>query len=535
MLPGGYSYNYLTSFALKNSGLTMHVAQINESTLYMLPYYLGEDGSYEKPKDDVINASDMAEYTMSYYSFPKIAKYYDQVMGNLGEYAPYEAEYRKFVHQVYTKVDSETRAYMERIIKEKGFKKDDPAVITKIAEYIQNAADYNLQYDKAMDQEHNVAIAFLDTYKEGICVHYDTAATLLYRSLGIPARYVHGFAIETQKNDYVDITNPGHAWVEVYIDGLGWISVEVTGSLFQLPEEKTFNMKLKFGEPRYVEIAPRFNIKPYDGKTLYPTGELDVSPLLADLLKEGYTYTCTIEGSQREVGTSQTTITDFKIFDPKGKDVTERFIVVKKTGLLEVIPASQKIIRVYLYQVQKYYDGQALTFRSDDYEILSMDSGLRLSLSLKMSMLNAGYLSLSDINTHLSDYVSYQVYKGNSTVTKSYRLVFDVMSETDLSYIPMRVDPRPLELTTPSISKMFDGKPLSAKRITISGGKLCQNDSLFAIVDVELEDIGKIYNMIEEEPFMVRNQDGINVTYNYDITVSPGILEIIAGTISTQS
>ena len=98
----------------------------------------------------------------------------------------------------------------------------------------------------------------------------------------------------------------------------------------------------------------------------------------------------------------------------------------------------------------------------------------------------------------------------------------------------MRVDPRPLELTTASVSKVFDGKPLFARSITISGGKLCKNDSLFAIVDTELEDIGKAPNMIEQEPFMIRNQDGINVTYNYDITVSPGILEIIAGPTSSQ-
>lgn len=64
---------------------------------------------------------------------------------------------------------------------------------------IQNAATYSLDYDPEMDQAANVAIAFLDQYREGVCTHYASAATLLYRTLGIPARYVEGFMIETKK------------------------------------------------------------------------------------------------------------------------------------------------------------------------------------------------------------------------------------------------------------------------------------------------------------------------------------------------
>ena len=52
----------------------------------------------------------------------------------------------------------------------------------------------------------------------------------MYRALGIPARVVDGFAFTTVAGSYVDVRRSDeHAWVEVYIDGLGWLPVEVTG------------------------------------------------------------------------------------------------------------------------------------------------------------------------------------------------------------------------------------------------------------------------------------------------------------------
>ena len=52
---------------------------------------------------------------------------------------------------------------------------------------------------------------------------------------GIPARYVEGYLITPQDvegkqaGDTIEIpgTN-GHAWTEIYVDGLGWIPLEMT-------------------------------------------------------------------------------------------------------------------------------------------------------------------------------------------------------------------------------------------------------------------------------------------------------------------
>ena len=235
-LPSGLGYAYLTSFALQNSGQMYDYAQIKDLQLYMLPYYMMPySGEYEYQISDISYIGAKTSFTVPYYSIPAMPNGYDIYMGYLGENTAYEREYSEYVHQMYLTLDVQTLAYMQGVIAEQGFDASDPGIVYAVAKYIQNAAEYDLKYDRALDDEPNVAIAFLETYQSGVCVHYASAATLLYRALGIPARYTEGFMVETKAGEFVDIKTPGHAWVEVYIDGLGWVQVEVTGAMEQEP------------------------------------------------------------------------------------------------------------------------------------------------------------------------------------------------------------------------------------------------------------------------------------------------------------
>lgn len=76
---------------------------------------------------------------------------------------------------------------------------------------------------------------FLFTEKKGYCAHFATAATLMFRAMGYPARYVAGYVVspgdfvKEDGNRYkAEITgNRAHAWTEVLIDGI-WYPVEMT-------------------------------------------------------------------------------------------------------------------------------------------------------------------------------------------------------------------------------------------------------------------------------------------------------------------
>ena len=77
---------------------------------------------------------------------------------------------------------------------------------------------------------------FLRNTKEGYCVQFASAVTLLLRELGVPARYVEGYiGDELEKISRDDFVYGGyvrdynaHAWVEVWFDGVGWIQYEAT-------------------------------------------------------------------------------------------------------------------------------------------------------------------------------------------------------------------------------------------------------------------------------------------------------------------
>ena len=76
---------------------------------------------------------------------------------------------------------------------------------------------------------------FLGTSRKGYCMHYAGAAVMILRELGVPARYVSGYVSGgfaqdrlTGKYEAVVLDSNGHAWVEIYLEGMGWIPVEVT-------------------------------------------------------------------------------------------------------------------------------------------------------------------------------------------------------------------------------------------------------------------------------------------------------------------
>lgn len=89
---------------------------------------------------------------------------------------------------------------------------------------------------------------FLDYFmlekKEGYCVHFATAFTLLARSMGLPARFVQGVYVNRGKSKSVMITaDNAHAWPEVYFENLGWVSFEPTPKYFNASAWEISNEK----------------------------------------------------------------------------------------------------------------------------------------------------------------------------------------------------------------------------------------------------------------------------------------------------
>lgn len=267
---------------------------------------------------------------------------------------------------------------------------------------IQNAATYSLDYDPEMDQAANVAIAFLDQYREGVCTHYASAATLLYRTLGIPARYVEGFMIETKKDDFVQVKSPGHAWVEVYCDGVGWIRVEVTGGMkdgigdseADTPDLKHTIEIMLYPIQKYYDGQPAF-FQDGDYEIIAPDGvdvdlELNISITNVDRYRLKYLNMYT------------DTFASYRVYQ-NGVDVTEQYSIVftSVNGTDEneiVIQVDPRKIQLATASQTKYDDGTALTNSSVTIVKGSLANGHHLETTVE------GYIdapgSTENIITH---------------------------------------------------------------------------------------------------------------------------------------
>lgn len=75
---------------------------------------------------------------------------------------------------------------------------------------------------------------FLLETREGYCTYFATAFTLLARYYGFPARYVQGYCVPTygvSAGESVEVYSEyAHAWPQVWIDGIGWVSFDPTPS-----------------------------------------------------------------------------------------------------------------------------------------------------------------------------------------------------------------------------------------------------------------------------------------------------------------
>lgn len=96
-----------------------------------------------------------------------------------------------------------------------------------------SSGDYVYTLSPKIDNAYDPIEYFLYESKEGYCMHFASAAVLMLRGMGVPARYVEGYAVPT---NYVTPDNKSvpvygtnvHAWIEVYIKGIGWVPQEMT-------------------------------------------------------------------------------------------------------------------------------------------------------------------------------------------------------------------------------------------------------------------------------------------------------------------
>ncbi len=154
----------------------------------------------------------------------------------------------------YLQVPSDVREGLEDILQEAGIQRGDTDIFSKVAAFFQERYVYSLNPGRTPNNRDYV-LYFLEEQEKGFCAHFASAAVLMFRTLGIPARYCEGYVVDymdvvdgtmvSEENTEewaegystfdrtavmdVDITDANaHAWCEVWIDGFGWAAVDPT-------------------------------------------------------------------------------------------------------------------------------------------------------------------------------------------------------------------------------------------------------------------------------------------------------------------
>ncbi|OUO32101.1 transglutaminaseTgpA domain-containing protein [Olsenella sp. An293] len=109
---------------------------------------------------------------------------------------------------------------------------DQIAVIRWLVDYFTSGGfAYTLDAPGGDGQDNLAVIDDFLAERRGYCTHYATAFTVLARLLGVPARVAMGYqpaGSVSAVGSYEVTMRQLHAWSEVWLDGIGWIGVDVT-------------------------------------------------------------------------------------------------------------------------------------------------------------------------------------------------------------------------------------------------------------------------------------------------------------------
>jgi len=206
---------------------------------------------------------------------------YDNIesKGNVSTYIYYPAggkfELDGEVNSDYLYVPANCSEAVEEICSEAGFAGTPEEIVPQIIKFFQDNYSYTLRPGFYYGNPDYISHFLLES-KKGYCAHFASAGTMLFRQMGIPARYVEGYAFsyfnviedavlleDVAYSDYYDGYAPmgetavielevpdacAHAWVEIYIDEVGWVVVDPTPASEEQENRSFWDAFMSMGE-----------------------------------------------------------------------------------------------------------------------------------------------------------------------------------------------------------------------------------------------------------------------------------------------
>lgn len=153
-----------------------------------------------------------------------------------GDSSKEELHYREWVYRQYLTVPEGISKQFLSVLEREPVHSGEVAVAEAkqvILQYLTDCFQYEEQLQITLQED--PLLYFMQQSGKGYDVHYASVATLMFRYLGIPARYVEGFLVTEQMASDAGASSvihlsceDSHAWTEIYVDGAGWVPFEAT-------------------------------------------------------------------------------------------------------------------------------------------------------------------------------------------------------------------------------------------------------------------------------------------------------------------
>lgn len=197
----------------------VQTGQVQISTTYVhsklyIPYYCSQ--MVDKPLDrGQENWAKEKVYTYNLQSMPSDIEAYEYPLTPMTEFTALPEDTEEWAKEMLLQITDEKESAIR--------------IAQAVGSYVSGCAEYDLNARRMPTRFDDFAYWFLTEADEGYCVHFATAATVLLRAAGIPARYVTGYLVQTQPGETVAVKGKNaHAWVEYWVKGVGWLVLEPT-------------------------------------------------------------------------------------------------------------------------------------------------------------------------------------------------------------------------------------------------------------------------------------------------------------------
>lgn len=298
-----YGKGALSDFKYQGIRGTMQYAKANLTKTF-LPYFVevtdervqGEgDSRYVKEK-----GATKISFTLWNYDVDDLVAvlFRGEKKGSAWEKQPWEMWYEEYVRENYLtvpmgmkqvkKVAEEVRNWEKNFFGIEGKASVNFDRLNKayqVADWMRENTAYSLELLE-LPKDGDPVEYFLGTSRLGYCMHYASASVMILREMGVPARYVSGYVAgnywqdgTTGKFESVVKADAAHAWVEIYLEGFGWIPVEVTKGYSVLPDGTSIYRQNESGNYQLVHENWQEDAYPWLGQSHWETTRPFVTPV----------------------------------------------------------------------------------------------------------------------------------------------------------------------------------------------------------------------------------------------------------------